>query len=71
MNNYRQNNQPNSHKKLLRSITDKKLGGVCGGLAEYFGLDSTLVRVAFVLFGIFGAGVIVYLALLFVMPKPV
>jgi phage shock protein C len=70
VNNNWQNNQPNSQKKLLKSMADKKLSGVCGGIAEYFGLDSTLVRVAFVLFGIFGAGIIVYLALLFVMPNP-
>lgn len=36
-------------KKLYRSTTDKKLLGVCGGLAKYFGLDSTLVRLAWVI----------------------
>ena len=34
-----------NQKKLYRSQTDKKVCGVCGGLAQYFGLDSTLVRV--------------------------
>lgn len=34
-------------KKLTRSVTDKMLGGVCGGLAEYFGLDATMVRLAY------------------------
>ena len=32
-------------RKLTRSTHDKKIAGVCGGLAEYFGVDSTLVRV--------------------------
>lgn len=36
-------------KKFYLSQTDKKLAGVCGGIAEYFGLDSTLVRLGFVL----------------------
>ena len=35
-------------KKLFKSNTDKKLCGVCGGIAEYFGIDSTLVRIIFV-----------------------
>ena len=38
-----------NEKKLRRTSNDKMIGGVCGGLAEYFGLDSTLVRVAYVL----------------------
>lgn len=33
-------------KKLYKSVTDRKLAGVCGGLAEYFDCDSTLVRLA-------------------------
>lgn len=39
-------NQP---KKLYRSKTDRHIGGVCGGLAEYFNIDSTIVRLLFVL----------------------
>ena len=35
-------------KKFCLSSTDKKLGGVCGGIAEYFEIDSLLVRIAFV-----------------------
>jgi len=48
------------------------IAGVCGGIAEYFGIDSTLVRVGYVLLGIFSAGfpsIIVYLILAFVMPE--
>lgn len=36
-------------KRLYRSTTDKKLGGVCGGLAEYMNADTNLIRLAFVL----------------------
>ena len=58
-------------KKLRRTPDDKMLGGVCGGLAKYFGLDSTLVRVAYALLSIFTAfsGVLVYIVLLLIMPE--
>ena len=36
-------------KKLYRSTTDRKIGGVCGGLAEYFAVDPTIIRLLFVL----------------------
>ncbi len=58
-------------KKLTRSRTNKKLLGVCGGIAEYLNLDPTLVRIAFVV-GVIGSGgpfVLGYLALAFIMPK--
>lgn len=58
-------------KKLTRSRTEKKLFGVCGGIAEYLNLDPTLVRIAFVV-GVIGSGgpfVLGYLALAFLMPK--
>jgi len=58
-------------KKLMRSRTDKKLLGVCGGIAEYLNLDPTLVRIAFVV-GVIGSGgpfVLGYFALAFIMPK--
>lgn len=58
-------------KRLTRSRTDKKLMGVCGGIAEYLNLDPTLVRIAFVV-GIIGSGAsfaLAYIALAFVMPK--
>lgn len=35
-------------KKLYLSDTDKKISGVCGGIAEYFGIDSTLIRLGWV-----------------------
>lgn len=49
-------------KRLYRSRTDKKIAGVCGGLAEYFNIDSTLVRLGVLLIFLFyGVGLIAYL----------
>ena len=46
-------------KKLYRSRSDKKIAGVCGGLAKYFSIDVTLIRLAVVLLTLFvGAGVV-------------
>ena len=57
-------------RKLTRS-NDRMIAGVCAGLAEYFGFDTTLVRVAYALLTMFTAfsGVIVYLILMIVMPE--
>ena len=57
--------------KLLRSPTNRILAGVCGGLAEYLGWSPFRVRLVWILATIFTAfaGVIVYLALWFLMPK--
>lgn len=57
-------------KKLYRSKTDKKLCGVCGGIAEYFNIDSTIVRLLFVLFALFvGSGLLVYIIAALVIPE--
>ena len=57
-------------KKLYRSAVDKKLAGVCGGLAEYFGIDSTIVRIAWIVFMFLGgAGILLYLIMMLVMPQ--
>ena len=58
-------------KLLRRSSTQRMIGGVCGGLAEYFDLDPTLVRVAYVLLTLCTAfsGVLAYIILLIVMPR--
>jgi len=58
-------------KRLARSSSDKKLFGVCGGLAEYFEIDSSLVRIGFVFFSFWptGLGVLAYVLLLIVMPE--
>ena len=59
-------------KPLLRSTTDRQIGGVCGGVAEFLGVDSTLVRLAAVILAVFpGAiicGVLVYAIAWFVIP---
>ena len=56
-------------KKLHKSQTEKKLCGVCGGIAEYFAVDPTIIRLLWVLGTIFvGAGVIAYIIAAIVMP---
>ena len=58
-------------KKLTLS-RDRMIGGVCGGIAEYFGLDATLVRIAYALLTVFTTGFpgfLLYIILWFVMPK--
>ncbi len=59
-------------KKLYKSRTDKKLDGVCGGLGEYFAVDSTLIRLAWVAFSLAGgAGLLAYIIAAIVIPvKP-
>ncbi|MEM1056465.1 MAG: PspC domain-containing protein [Bacteroidota bacterium] len=59
-------------RRLAKSRKLRKISGVASGIAEYFGIDPTVVRIAFVLATIFGgpgAGVIIYLILSFVMPE--
>jgi phage shock protein PspC (stress-responsive transcriptional regulator) len=55
--------------QLTRSETDKVIGGVAGGLAAYFGIDPTLVRVAWVIAAIMGWGILAYVILWIVLPK--
>ncbi|ETT65389.1 phage shock protein C, PspC [Paenibacillus sp. FSL R7-277] len=49
------------NKKLTRSVTDKKLTGLCGGLARYFKVDATLVRLIVAIATIFSFGTVVFL----------
>jgi phage shock protein PspC (stress-responsive transcriptional regulator) len=59
-----------STKKLVRDIRNKKLAGVCAGVANYFGLDVTLVRIIWLVLALMGSlGVWAYLILLLVLPK--
>jgi phage shock protein PspC (stress-responsive transcriptional regulator) len=56
-------------KRLVRSSTDKKIGGVCGGLADYFDLDPTIIRVVWLLaFLCAGAGLLAYIILWIALP---
>lgn len=54
---------------LVRPRQGKWIAGVCAGLANRFGISAGLVRLAFVIFGLVGAGEIVYIALWIIMPK--
>jgi phage shock protein C len=57
-------------KKLYRSKEDRWLGGVCGGLAKYFNVDSTLIRVLFILFALaIGGGILAYIIMWIVIPE--
>jgi phage shock protein PspC (stress-responsive transcriptional regulator) len=58
-------------KKLRRSKIDRMVSGVCGGIAGYLNIDSTLVRIIFAILTIVGIGspILVYLVLIFVMPE--
>jgi phage shock protein C len=56
-------------KRLYRSHNDRKIAGICGGVAEYFGWDPTLVRLAWVLLTLLGgSGILIYLIMWLVMP---
>ncbi|MBN2426145.1 MAG: PspC domain-containing protein [Calditrichaceae bacterium] len=60
----------NTAKQLYRSKNDRIIGGVCGGLALYFNIDSTLLRILWVVITLFGgAGIIIYLAALIIIPE--
>ncbi len=60
----------NTAKKLIKSSKNKKLTGVCGGLAEYFGIDATIVRLIFALCVLFiGYGFMTYLVCMIMMPS--
>lgn len=59
-------------KKLYKSNTDKKICGVCGGIAEYLGIDSTVVRLIWILAILFaGSGILAYIIAALIMPSRV
>ena len=56
-------------KRLVKSSTDKKICGVCGGIAEYFDIDSTVVRLIWAVAAVcFGSGILAYIIAALVMP---
>lgn len=60
----------NMEKRLYKSNQSKMLDGVCGGIAEYFGMDPTVVRLLWVLFSALGgSGVIAYIIAAVVIPR--
>jgi phage shock protein PspC (stress-responsive transcriptional regulator) len=59
-------------KRLYLSDTDRKLSGVCGGIAEYFGVDASVIRLAWVLVTILSGivpGVIAYIVAAIIIPR--
>ena len=58
-------------KRLYRSGRERLLGGVCGGIAEYFNVDPTIVRLLYVLLTLvsFGAGVLFYIIAWIIVPR--
>jgi len=58
------------NKRLYKSRVDKKICGVCGGIAEYFNIDPTLVRLAWVVAVLFfGTGLLAYIIAAIIMPE--
>jgi phage shock protein C len=56
-------------RRLCRSLSQRMIGGVCGGLGEYLAIDPTLIRVLFVLAALLGGhGILLYLILLILVP---
>ena len=64
--------EKNIHKKLFRSQTNKVFAGICGGIAEYFDIDVTLIRVLWLLVVIFSGvfpGLLAYIIMIFIIPQ--
>ncbi|MGM9615129.1 MAG: PspC domain-containing protein [Oscillospiraceae bacterium] len=58
------------NKRLYKSNTNKMIDGVCGGVAEYFGIDPTLVRLGWVVFcAIGGCGILAYILAAIIIPR--
>jgi phage shock protein PspC (stress-responsive transcriptional regulator) len=56
-------------KQLVRPREGKRIAGVCAGLADFYGFNVTLVRLLFVLFGLFGPGEVAYIIVWVLAPK--
>ena len=56
-------------KKLYRSATDKKLAGVCGGVAKYLNIDSTVIRVIWALLALGSVGILAYIICALIIPE--
>lgn len=64
---------PPPARRLTRSSRHRMIAGVCGGIAEYLGVDVTVVRVLYILVSIISVafpGILAYIILMFVMPRP-
>jgi phage shock protein C len=58
-----------SSQRLVRRREGKMIAGVCAGLADFYNISGTRVRLAFVVFGLFGAGEVAYILLWLLVPK--
>ncbi|MCF0125706.1 MAG: PspC domain-containing protein [Clostridia bacterium] len=58
-----------NNKKLYRVEDGKIIAGVCAGIAEYFNIDATIVRIGWVLLSFWGVGLLAYIVALIVMPQ--
>jgi phage shock protein C len=57
-------------RKLYRSRSNRRVAGVCGGLAQYFNLDATLIRILFVVLAVLGgSGLVLYVAMWIIVPN--
>ena len=56
-------------KRLYRSVRDRMLLGVCGGIGEYCNIDATIIRVVWAVFGCTGAGILAYFVAAVIMPQ--
>jgi len=64
-------NEQSRSKIFRRSLTDKKLFGICGGAGEYFGIDPTIIRIAYAVFTVLsvGTGILIYLLMFLIIPE--
>ncbi len=61
-----------NYKRLTRSTKDVWVAGICGGIAEYFDIDPTLVRIGYIILSLASVafpGILIYLILWVIMPK--
>lgn len=56
-------------KKLYRSDSDKMLCGVCGGIGEYFNIDSTIIRLLWAILACSGSGILIYFIAAIIIPR--
>lgn len=56
-------------KQLMRRENDKWVAGVCSGIGQYLGINPLLIRILWIIFGLTGAGILVYLVLAIFLPK--
>jgi phage shock protein C len=56
-------------RRLYRSGSDRVLGGVCGGIGEYFNIDPTIIRLLWIVFALSGAGILAYIIAWIIIPR--